>query len=378
MVLNGSCCNLCWHPSSKIPRLKACSSPLHQLKSHLQLCLYSAVPVSKKPFREFSQKKRHLLAWSLRAASATENPRVKPDRKQTSKSASAIPYGLQDIDVEDFFAKQKPACRRRDSNDIDVDTLPTLEPYRREVVTQQPITFGHRPLSGSRMFNPSTMDTSFASSSGGLIGGGGGGGRESGVGSRRRRGQAGVRKQYQSRVGSRTKPRRAPGLSAPMLKALLFGNTQPGGREPKAISLTASTKNVIAQSDSLEFPVRDGEFKLDSAGERRLVQDPDDECSGEDSNWNMWRSVDPAGGGMRGNLDATWLTSSSRGDLRQGKGVHKGGLLEDKELERIFSVNVSLKEAIWHLIPVGCCKAPYRYSIRDLCNMMGLYSCPFI
>lgn len=62
---------------------------------------------------------------------------------------------------------------------------------------------------------------------------------------------------------------------------------------------------------------------------------------------SMWRSVDPAGGGVRGDLEATWFTNTSREGLGQGRlGLRDS--VEARELQRIFSVQVIQERSCQH------------------------------
>lgn len=316
------------------------------------------VLLHQKPFREFSRKKRNLLAWSLRAASAsdiaaaaaqgTESRKTKPTRRMSR--SKTVPSNLGETEVAEFF-NQTPSTRRPpDRADIDIDTLPNLEPYRREVVAQQPITFGHRPLSASRMFNPCTMATSCGVMNGGhsRTVAGNAGGRKVGA-SRTRRGAARTKQQPHLNRGKENRGRhnqhRSTGLSAPMLKALLKGNPQveggaaamveavaPGFNDSRQESFDPCGENIPGRKDltaKAKYLVVDGHEDLS-----------DSSINSDRLNESMWRSVDPAGGGVRGNLEATWLTNSSLGGIGQHRRGGLGGSTEEVELQRIFSEEV--------------------------------------
>ncbi|CAM9826336.1 unnamed protein product [Ectocarpus fasciculatus] len=289
---------------------------------------------SKKPFREFSRKKRNLLAWSLRAASAsdaaaqgTTNMTHLPARRLSA----TVPSDLEGTDIGELFDLEQGVSGRvlhpTDRVEVDVDTLPTLEPYRREVVAQQPITFGHRPLSASRMFNPCTMATSCGIPSDG---------HPSTGGTRGRKKSGGGRKRGLSRKrGRNSKPRRTTGLSAPMLKALLRGDTPMG--EAGTALVTASRQQQepfepngnIMSRDSAPTPnylVFDGQEDL-----------TDSSVNSEKLDESMWRSVDdPGRGEALGDLEASWLKTSSQKGLGHGR-RRLGNTKEGLELQRIFS-----------------------------------------
>lgn len=252
----------------------------------------------------------------------------KPAQKATRKS-STVPLllGDHDVDVDYFFAQKEKRRRRRDRADVDVDTMPTLEPYRREVVAQQPTTFGHRPVSASRMFNPSTMATTFTPSGG--DGKNGSGVNRSGI----RRREAPKQKAANSSKGGE-KARRAPRLSAPMLKELLLGNKQRGGglgvKPVLTSSMGAGADSGIAQDlESRGKGLGRGPF-----GAGYIALDSQEELS-ETSNGSLG-SVDPE---MLRDLKSTWLTSSSETGPRNKKHL-KGGSIEETELRRIFHADV--------------------------------------
>lgn len=302
-----------------------------------------AASISQKPFREFSRKKRNLLAWSLRAASASNLAHQgKADHKSKSiqRMSRTVPCDPEIINVADFFNQQPKSSGHPHPTDrvaIDIDTLPNLEPYRREVVAQQPITFGHRPVSASRMFNPCTMATSCGIPSGGntkpSASSRGIGGRKAGTNSTRRRTQ----QQPRPKRGRGNTTRRTTGLSAPMLKALLKGDPQTGGGAAAAAVATASglgdPHNICQDSTAkATYMVLNGQEDLSDASINSNQLDE-----------SIWRSVDPAGGGVRGDLEATWLTNSSQEGLRQGRGRLVGSM-EELELQRIFSDEVETRQ----------------------------------
>ncbi|CAM9184466.1 unnamed protein product [Ectocarpus sp. 4 AP-2014] len=288
---------------------------------------------TKKPFREFSRKKRNLLAWSLHAASTSDAAAQATANKThmpTRRLSSTVPSDLNGTDIGELFNMEQGVSGRvlhpTDRVEVDVDTLPTLEPYRREVVAQQPITFGHRPLSASRMFNPCTMATSCGIPSdghpsiGGIRGRKKGGGGHKG-GSRRKRGR-------------NSKPCRTIGLSAPMLKALLRGDTPTG--DGGAGLVTASQQQQepfepngnIVSGDSAPKPnylVLDGQEDL-----------TDYSVNSEKLDESMRRSVDDLGRGEAlGELEP-WLQTSSQEGLGHGR-RRLGNTKEGVELQRIFS-----------------------------------------
>lgn len=305
----------------------------------------------QKPFREFSKKKRNLLAWSLRAASASdialqgsENGRPKSTRRMSRTVPSDR---ARETDIAEFFDQEPRSSDHRrcsaDRVDIDIDTLPNLEPYRREVVAQQPITFGHRPISASRMFNPCTMATSCGIPNGGSSSTRGNGGRKGGAGGTRR-GASRTQRQSRLKQGRGRKTRRTTGLSAPMLKALLRGGaptaagsggaTVRGGDTHREYFDRASSNNRDSTTKAKHLVVNDQEALSDSS-----MHSDSDRLDG-----SIWRSVDAASGGMRGDLKATWLTNSSlEGERRERGGL--GDSVEELELRRIFSEEVRTANA---------------------------------
>ena len=268
------------------------------------------------------------------------------------------------IDVDVFFATPESGLRRRSRIDVDVDTLPNLEPYRREVAALQPITFGHRPVSASRMFNPSTMMTSFGSSSSSSSGGGGGcsashtfvrnGGGPKGT-------STGVTKKptckarhftlKRARRDVRQVPGRVPGLSAPMLKELLLGQPRPRGGETGRGSIPAAG---FADGATHRGPLLGprGHREGGEQGSERCARGPggvvlseEDELSDASaSNVSEWRSVDATGRGRRSPDAGAWLKGSSLAGLPNGKGVVGESSLEEAELRRIFSDAVRKKK----------------------------------
>lgn len=271
-----------------------------------------------------------------------------------------MPSRLGDIDADVFFAKPESSRRRLNQNrvDVDVDTLPNLEPYRREVAALKPITFGHRPVSASRMFNPSTMMTSFGSSSCSATHncaqkGGGGGGASTGVRNKPR--------QFPLKRASREAPRvpgRVPGLSAPMLKELLLGKSRPRGGEARAGFPSPAAAYVDGDTCREYRPGPRGEGKGEGEGGKGyakgegdvavgvVVNREDGLSDGSASNVSEWQSVGATGSGMRrrrGEDDAAWLKLSGLVGLHGERGVI-GGLVEQEEavaeLRRIFSDDV--------------------------------------
>lgn len=308
---------------------------------------------SQKPFRDFSRKKRNLLAWSLRTASASNlatqgKPSHKP--KPTKRMSRTVPCDPEFVDVYEFFNQQPKSSGQPNHADrmaIDIDTLPNLEPYRREVVAQQPITFGHRPVSASRMFNPCTMATSCGIPSGVNTDPSG-----SGISRRKyganitRRGASRTQRQPCPKRGRGSRTRRTTGLSAPMLKALLKGETQTGGGTTAAAVATARGDLCDTYQENF-YPNGNNNNNFQDSTTRAAYmvlnggQEELSDCSVNSNHLDegMWRSVDPAGGGMRGDLEATWFTNSSQEGLRQGQG-RLGGSMEGQELQRIFSDEV--------------------------------------
>ncbi|CAM9262855.1 unnamed protein product [Scytosiphon promiscuus] len=294
---------------------------------------------AEKPFRDLSRKRRNLLAWSLRAASPSDRAvaqgKAGQERKPTLRTSVTVPSDLGSVSLDEFFDKEPGhpghGCAAARS-DVDIDTLPHLEPYRREVAAQQPITFGHRPLSASRMFNPCTMATSCGIQSGKKLNGRGTGVRAGGIISTRRS-RSGTRRQTslkRSRGRDRdNKTHGVTGISPPMLKALLRGDAD----------LKSSVATVVHPCDAWKqgFPSAGGKSTRESvARETCLGVDVQEELSGssvtrEVVNESVWTS-----GGECGDLDATRFTNSSQ----EGLGQECLGLsdsVETLELQRIFS-----------------------------------------
>ncbi|CAM9113775.1 unnamed protein product [Ectocarpus sp. 13 AM-2016] len=289
---------------------------------------------TKKPFRKFSRKKRNLLAWSLRAASASDaagQATANKTHMATRRLSTTVPSDLGGTDIGELFNMEQGVSGRvlhpTDRVEVDVDTLPTLEPYRREVVVQQPITFGHRPLSASRMFNPCTMATSYGipsdghqPSTGGIRG--------------RMKGGCGHRGGSSRKRGRNSKPRRTTGLSAPMLKALLRGDTPTG--EGGAALVTASQQQQEPFEPNENIVSRDSDPKpnyLELDGQEDLT---DSSGNSEKLDESKWRSADDLGrGGALGEL-GSWLQTSSQEGLGHGR-RRLGNTKEGQELHRIFS-----------------------------------------
>lgn len=328
---------------------------------------------SKKPFRDFSKKKRHLLAWSLRAASTPDEDhngsggsKAAPEKSVMRRSRS-VPSNLPGdahVEVTDDLAQWNTRRRRRrDRSDVDVDTLPNLAPYRHEVVAQKSITFGHRPASGSRMFNPSTMATSFAAGGGGGGGGGsGGGGRGGGgLGEEVRRGNAGgtrrnhklTRTPPSLRKGRARRVRRSPGLSASMLREILLGGEDQRGESTRfsgiggSVSATVGANGEVSIGHHGSVEGREARGKPHGVpGSRNAVEDLENELSGA-LNSSVSRSVGPGGGGVPGVFDAIRLARSGRAGTRRHEGGREEGTrqglsFDEIELRRIFAADVSI------------------------------------
>lgn len=191
--------------------------------------LLSLPTCPKKPWKELQRKRRQYVCWSLRRGFSS-----KPSRGGRSEQPVPCPKENQKFEqvqhLEDavFGGVTGILPRRgrspRDHRELDVDTIPTLEPYRREVVAQQPITFGHRPLSASRMFNPCSMSMSCDRVRGSIRPKGFEAAQGSKAGDTRAAARAGRRElRDQSHCAvTAAKPRsRPPGLRAPLLRELL-------------------------------------------------------------------------------------------------------------------------------------------------------------
>ncbi|CAM9210895.1 unnamed protein product, partial [Hapterophycus canaliculatus] len=297
---------------------------------------------AEKPFRDMSRKRRNLLAWSLRAASSSDTTlargRANEKSRPTLRASMTVPCALGSVSVDEFFNREPGSPGHRSAGarvDVDIDTLPNLEPYRREVVAQQPITFGHRPSSASRMFNPCTMATSCGVRSGADLNARGVGRRAGGTISTRRGASRTHNQSNSKRRRSRDSiPHGTTGISPPMLKALLRGDA-----EVRPSVATASHQGEIRREG---FGSAGRKNTAESvATEEYLILGGQEGCSDSSVNSelvheSMWRSVDPAGGGVRGNLEATWLTNSSREGLGQGR-LELRDSVEARELKRIFS-----------------------------------------
>lgn len=319
-----SACSTPWASGVGSP-LAPCG--VHESKNGIYPTLSRSL--KQKPFRDFSRKKRQLMAWSLRATPASAR-RPGKHLKQVIHGSSNAPRGPhKDSNVEEFFEQlgqsklQHLGCR-----DVDVDTLPTLAPYRREVVAQQPTTFGHRPLSASRMFNPTTMETTFNSV---RAADGFGLSREmTRAGKRRARGPA----QYILRPKARANTLRTPGLSAPMLKELLLLKKRPGELTKREQSVSR-VSHLASVDTSEDYPRRH------SAGPQLYpcrILDIEDMSRGQSrrrsSEW-----------GMRKHFDATRSTPPGE-DAGERVAANKKESAEAAALRRIFCTNVRLLRTI--------------------------------
>lgn len=316
-----------------------------------------------------------MLAWALRAGN-------NPAEYGCSKPPAAAVLAEEPAPTP---RRRRRSLGNKDQRDCDVETMVNLEPYRREIVAEQSTTFGHRPLSASRMFNPSTMATScgracyhgeqtFGNALSGrarpLKGGGlKGGGRF------RKRGGDGLAAAL--RAGMRESSRsasRASRLSAPMLKELLFGDTR--GQRKSAVrggssmlldrgetSTTAFAKTAPAVDSSHIkkareiFPsmsgiAEEGAQRSATSGDGGSMANGfvefsrgDGDIVSETSDASGWPWVDiggEEGGGLR-NLDATWLSSSIRNrNGRKMRGGVQGSTMEEMALREILFADVSI------------------------------------
>lgn len=134
-----------------------------------------------------------------------------------------------------------------------------------------------------------------------------------------------------------------------MLKALLRGGTPAAaGAGGQASALATAHGGDIHQEEL--FDPTSSNYQDSPAKAKYLVVSGQEALSDSSINSDhcrlgesMWRSVDSAGGGMRGDLKATWLTTSSRGGERRGRGG-LGESVEEVELRRIFSDEVRSKK----------------------------------
>lgn len=265
-------------------------------------------------------------------------------------SRTAVPSEPGATEIAEFFNQEPTPSDRHcpaDRVDADMDTLPNLEPYRREVVAQQPTTFGHRPLSASRMFNPCTMATScgIPNDANSSTTGNGNRGWKSGA-SGTRRGASRIQRQPRLKKYRPKKPHRTTGLSAPMLKALLRGGTPAkapattaGGGRQAAAGIQGEYFDPKIGSNQ-EPPTRSEYLVVSGQEDFRDLSDSSIASDRDRLGESMWRSVDPAGGGIRGDLKATWLTNSSQEEERRGRAGGVGDSVEELELRRIFSDEV--------------------------------------
>ena len=285
--------------------------------------------IRQKPFREFSRKKQQLLAWSLRDPAASGQKQRKRSAENEIRRSKTVPSRLGDIGADIcLITPLESSHRRRNRLDVDVDTVPNLEPYRREVAALQPITFGHRPVSASRMFNPSTMTTSCGSTSCSQKVWGG----RTGAPNKPRRFPL---KRARRSEAKRTLPGRVPGLSAPMLKELLLGKKlrQQGGEARGGFPTSAA---AYLDGDTCgECPPRlrgegEGGNKRRAKGAGGLLV-PNQEDQLTDASASEWRS----------SLDG----------FPDGKGGLSGDFIEEKaELRRIFTDTVRPKRNFSHPI----------------------------
>ncbi|CAN0023658.1 unnamed protein product, partial [Sphacelaria rigidula] len=305
----------------------------------------------EKSVRDFARKKRDVLAWALRAGN-------NPAEYGCSKPPAAAVLAEEPAPTP---RRRRRSLGNKDQRDCDVETMVNLEPYRREIVAEQSTTFGHRPLSASRMFNPSTMATScgracyhgeqtFGNALSGrarpLKGGGlKGGGRF------RKRGGDGLAAAL--RAGMRESSRsasRASRLSAPMLKELLFGDTR--GQRKSAVrggssmlldrgetSTTAFAKTAPAVDSSHIKKAREIFPSMSGIAEEGAQRSATSDIVSETSDASGWPWVDiggEEGGGLR-NLDATWLSSSIRNrNGRKMRGGVQGSTMEEMALREIL------------------------------------------
>lgn len=269
--------------------------------------------------------------------------------QSTRRMSRTVPSDPRETDITDFFKQeQKPLDRRgpADRVDVDIDTLPNLEPYRREVVAQQSITFGHRPSSASRMFNPCTMATSCGIPSGGDSSTSGNGGRK-GRASSTRGGASRTQRQPHLKKGRGRKPRRTTGLSAPMLKALLRGDNPTAADSGGEKAAVATVHGSDIHKVDFDLTISNNDQNSPTTSKYLVVNRRDDfsdSVNCDRLNESMWRPVDPAGGEARGELKAPWLTNSGLG----GESCEQRGLgdsVEELELRRIFSSEVGAASA---------------------------------
>lgn len=224
--------------------------------------------------------------------------------------------------------------------------MPNLEPYRREVVAQQSTTFGHRPRSASRMFNPSTMATSCGrpaenSESGAMRGGS----VECFKGSR-----AGGKSKKQTAStllplgkGSRV---HASMLTAPMLKELLFRDASSVDELARDSSMlyqgrstaTAPASGSHGRSKRELFQLTIGNARDATTGITSSVAFANgNDVASATSSAKKWRSDDPSARGDRGNIDTSWLSSSIQDmNMKNQGGVRNSMMKETTRRDILF------------------------------------------
>lgn len=295
-----------------------------------------------------------MLDWSLRKTLSAEGCNSSSRYVTEGNSRRAPCTSVVDTTtVAEFFGRG----RRRPRDSVpDVDTMSSLEPYRREVVAQPPVTFGHRPLSAGRMFNPCTMTTSslHPTSSDGKS--------NEGV-------AAIVRAKDDWLVGRATKSspasrlssslqrkKRAPGLSAPMLRDLLRSHVDRTSRKrfSSAKTITGTARTAPAPTRSRDM----GEDYFRSGMARGCIDaDMDMEADGgraprdEGNISDTTNSTIPTFSGSEGGIHEGSLPYA-RHPVRRGGSAMKprGGARaypcsEEAELRGILSLDVSLNES---------------------------------
>ncbi|CAM9192548.1 unnamed protein product [Discosporangium mesarthrocarpum] len=238
-------------------------------------------------------------------------------RKKNKVLKSCLHRVAKDTGSLELYPVQTATSRARN---LDIEMIPDLEPYRREFMAQKPISFGHRPRSASRMFNPTTMATSCH-------------------GQRVRASLARASSEPTARAGcgrgqegtiEKRRRRRSVGLSAYMLKELLFqGNRESysSNRNMHALQREASKQKYKPSNDAeaIHTTVADHLHpeKLhgddDHVRESLSMSDPVREHDGKKS---------------LGVQEANWLSKESK--IRE---EHRLSLRaeDERELRRVFS-----------------------------------------
>lgn len=338
----------------EIQRRHHVSHPMAVLQGHtymVQMRCTVVVPSSssrlQKPLKTFESMKRYVLDWSLRATHSARNARgcSGPPKIQKSKTAPCEFTMLSEMEHETHPRRR----RRKRENTVDVDTIPSLEPYRREVVAQQPTTFGHRPLSALRMFNPCTMDTSrhrFNSASNTNV--------NKPVPKHKVRkiwrGAPSELKSPGTRFRTRVHMKKgAPGLSALMLKALLHEGKSKGELARGLVGTEQTGRKTKAHVTTNSHDIADEYFR--SLNTRHIADAGRGGRASEQnlsniSSPSLWREPDSTENKYQGKLNASGQTCSSRCGAGNDAVRVQGSSPGEVDLRRLFSLDVSLPSTV--------------------------------